>query len=65
MPRFAVLVFPGSNCEGDVLYALRDVLGQEAELVWHKKTSLDGPPPKLPPLPDELRVMPALRMGLL
>ncbi len=42
MPRFAVLVFPGSNCEGDVLYALRDVLGQEAELVWHKETSLDG-----------------------
>ena len=42
MPRFAVLVFPGSNCEGDVLYALRDVLGQEAELVWHKETSLAG-----------------------
>lgn len=42
MPRFAVLVFPGSNCEGDVLYALRDVLGQEAELVWHKQTSLAG-----------------------
>ena len=42
MPRFAILVFPGSNCEGDVLYALRDVLGQEAELVWHKETSLDG-----------------------
>ncbi len=42
MPRFAVLVFPGSNCERDVLYALRDVLGQEAELVWHKETSLDG-----------------------
>lgn len=42
MPRFAVIVFPGSNCEGDVLYALRDVLGQEAELVWHKQTSLTG-----------------------
>jgi phosphoribosylformylglycinamidine synthase I len=42
MPRFAVLVFPGSNCEGDVLYALREVLGQEAELVWHKETSLSG-----------------------
>ncbi|HEX9726823.1 MAG TPA: phosphoribosylformylglycinamidine synthase subunit PurQ [Vicinamibacteria bacterium] len=42
MPRFAVLVFPGSNCEGDVLYALRHVLGQEAELVWHKETSLAG-----------------------
>ena len=42
MPRFAIVVFPGSNCEGDVLYALREVLGQEAELVWHKETSLAG-----------------------
>jgi len=40
MPRFAVLVFPGSNCEGDVLYALRETVHQEAELVWHKETSL-------------------------
>ena len=42
MPKFAVLVFPGSNCEGDVLYALREVMGQQAELVWHKETSLEG-----------------------
>jgi phosphoribosylformylglycinamidine synthase len=42
MPRFAIVVFPGSNCEGDVQYALHDVLGQEAELVWHKETSLAG-----------------------
>ncbi|MFQ5793020.1 MAG: phosphoribosylformylglycinamidine synthase subunit PurQ, partial [Acidobacteriota bacterium] len=42
MPRFAIVVFPGSNCEHDVQYALRDILGQEAELVWHKETSLTG-----------------------
>ena len=42
MPRFAIVVFPGSNCEEDVRYALADVLDQDAELVWHKETSLDG-----------------------
>lgn len=42
MPRFAVLVFPGSNCEEDVKYALGNVLGEPTDLVWHKETSLAG-----------------------
>lgn len=42
MPRFAIVVFPGSNCEHDVLYALRDVLEQKADLIWHKQSSLEG-----------------------
>ena len=40
--RFAVLVFPGSNCEEDVLHALRTVTPHRAELVWHGEGSLDG-----------------------
>ena len=40
--KFAVVVFPGSNCDHDALYAVRHVLGQEAEFVWHKDTSLGG-----------------------
>ena len=40
--KFAVIVFPGSNCDHDAHYAARHVLGQEAELVWHKDTSLGG-----------------------
>jgi phosphoribosylformylglycinamidine synthase len=40
VPRFAVCVFPGSNCEEDVKYALEDVLGQPTDLVWHKERSL-------------------------
>ena len=40
--KFAVVVFPGSNCDHDALYAVRHVLGQEAEFVWHKDTSLAG-----------------------
>jgi len=42
VPRFAVCVFPGSNCEEDVKYALEDVLGEPTDLVWHKETSLEG-----------------------
>jgi phosphoribosylformylglycinamidine synthase len=40
--KFAVVVFPGSNCDHDAHYAAQDVLGQQAELIWHKDTSLNG-----------------------
>jgi len=36
-----VVVFPGTNCEHDVVRALRIVGGAEAELVWHGDTSVD------------------------
>jgi phosphoribosylformylglycinamidine synthase subunit PurQ / glutaminase len=38
--NFAVLQFPGSNCDQDVVHVLRDVLGQPARLLWHKEHSL-------------------------
>ena len=40
--RFAVVVFPGSNCDHDAYYAVQHVLGQDAVFVWHKETSLAG-----------------------
>ena len=40
--KFAVVVFPGSNCDHDAYYAVKEVVGQDAELVWHKDTSLGG-----------------------
>ena len=40
--KFAVVVFPGSNCDHDAYHAAKHVLGQEAEFVWHKDTSLAG-----------------------
>jgi len=40
--KFAVIVFPGSNCDHDAHYAAEHVLGQQAELIWHKDTSLRG-----------------------
>ncbi len=40
--RFAVVVFPGSNCDRDTLWALRSSLGQKADFVWHQEQSLEG-----------------------
>jgi phosphoribosylformylglycinamidine synthase len=38
--NFAVLQFPGSNCDQDVVHVLRNVLGHSASLLWHKESSL-------------------------
>src|SRR5258707_9896951 len=38
--NFAVLQFPGSNCDQDVVHVLGNVLGHSARLVWHKDSSL-------------------------
>jgi phosphoribosylformylglycinamidine synthase len=40
--KFAVVQFPGSNCDKDCLAALRGIEGIESEYVWHKETSLGG-----------------------
>ena len=40
--KFAVIVFPGSNCDHDAYHAVKHVLGQPAEFVWHKETDLKG-----------------------
>ena len=40
--KFAVVVFPGSNCDHDAYHAVRHVLGQEAAFLWHKEASLGG-----------------------
>ena len=40
--KFAIVVFPGSNCDHDVYHAVKHVLGQQAEFVWHKEVGLRG-----------------------
>ena len=39
--KFAVIVFPGSNCDIDMYHAIKDELGEEVEYVWHTTESLD------------------------
>jgi phosphoribosylformylglycinamidine synthase len=40
--KFAIVIFPGSNCDSDAYYAARHVLGQQAEYIWHKDVDLRG-----------------------
>lgn len=47
--KFAVVKFPGSNCDQDCYNALKNVLGQDVRFVWHKETSI---------APDEAIVLP-------
>lgn len=38
--KFGVVRFPGSNCDQDCLWALASIPGAQAEVLWHKDTSL-------------------------
>jgi len=40
--KFAVIVFPGSNCDHDAFYALKKNLLTDVDFVWHKETNLKG-----------------------
>lgn len=40
--KFAVIQFPGSNDDRDALHVVREVLGAEGDLIWHKDTDLKG-----------------------
>ncbi len=38
--KFGVVVFPGSNCDDDMVHVLQDVLDQDVVKLWHKTTDL-------------------------
>ena len=38
--KFGVVTFPGSNCDEDMVYVLREILGQDVVSLWHKDTDL-------------------------
>ncbi len=40
--KFGVVVFPGSNCDDDMVHVLSEVLGQEVFKIWHKEKQLPG-----------------------
>jgi len=42
MNKFGVVIFPGSNCDQDMIYVLRNVMKQEVVELWHKDTDLKG-----------------------
>jgi len=40
--KFAVVVFPGSNCDHDAYYSLKKVLGYDVTFLWHKDKDLQN-----------------------
>lgn len=40
--KFGVVIFPGSNCDEDLIYTFETILKQEVVRLWHKDTSLQG-----------------------
>ena len=40
--RFGIVVFPGSNCDHDVYYVLKDIFDQDVRFLWHKHSSLES-----------------------
>ncbi|MBN8701457.1 MAG: phosphoribosylformylglycinamidine synthase subunit PurQ [Bacteroidetes bacterium] len=40
--RFGVVIFPGSNCDQDMIYVLKKIMGQDVVELWHKDTDLQN-----------------------
>ncbi|MDI6765635.1 MAG: phosphoribosylformylglycinamidine synthase subunit PurQ [Bacteroidota bacterium] len=40
--KFGVVVFPGSNCDHDAFYVLKNIFNQDTKFLWHKDSSLEG-----------------------
>jgi len=40
--KFGVVIFPGSNCDQDMIYVLRNIMEHEVVELWHKDTDLQG-----------------------
>ena len=39
--RVAILVFPGSNCDRDIMVAVENIIGRRPALIWHKDSQID------------------------
>ena len=42
MKKFAVIVFPGSNCDHDAYHVINSIDGASVNFVWHKETNLQN-----------------------
>ena len=40
--KFGVVIFPGSNCDQDMVYVLKNIMKQEVIELWHKSTDLQN-----------------------
>jgi len=40
--KFGVVIFPGSNCDQDTVYVLREILEQDVIEIWHKDRDIQN-----------------------
>lgn len=40
--RISVIIFPGSNCDRDMMVAIERITGRRPNMIWHKETGLDA-----------------------
>lgn len=40
--NFGIVVFPGTNCDRDCYYVIRDILNQPVKFIWHRENDLKG-----------------------
>ena len=40
--KFGVVIFPGSNCDHDIIYVLKKILKQDVVKLWHKETDIQN-----------------------
>jgi len=40
--NFGIVVFPGTNCDRDCYYVIKDILNQPVKFIWHKENDLRG-----------------------
>lgn len=40
--KFGVIQFPGSNCDQDAYFAVRDILQQPVDYIWHQESDISG-----------------------
>ena len=40
--KFGVVIFPGSNCDEDIIHVLEAIMGQQVVRLWHKDHDLQG-----------------------
>ncbi|ASN07007.1 phosphoribosylformylglycinamidine synthase subunit PurQ [Virgibacillus necropolis] len=39
--KFAVIVFPGSNCDRDMYHAAKEIIKEDTDLVWYENSNLE------------------------
>ena len=40
--KFGVVIFPGSNCDKDIIFAIQNTIGQQVVELWHKDEDLQN-----------------------